>query len=406
VQTIDRRRFNTGLFLGFGLAGCAQAPAGDPDLIVTGLRWSEDDGATWHTGPIQAGSNVLFEADVKNQGAGPTPDGVIVGVAFLVDGNSVAWSDTHTSALPADQTIGLRANGGPDGDKYWNNAPAGNHTIRAWVDDTNRMPAETPKTNNTLDVPLSVTSGGGLQPPPQAAAAGYTRLVFREEFENYSGIDMSNSRQPGFNFYRHRPYGYPPVPTNEFSVSNSVLTLQQFSGDYAAMGLVSATAPRSTPPAWVGFAATGGAYFEARFRHGTDPGGWWPSFWSDSADHMWEGNYTQFWETDFYEKLPTAGNQWQSAAHHWIGVGQTDHNEWYTYQTPAGYDFNDFHTYGLLWVPADHWGMYNDDNLVYTYSYSSFPWLALSDDKAWPCIIGTGKNWPMYIDWVRVWQAP
>jgi hypothetical protein len=148
VQTIDRRRFNTGLFLGFGLAGCAQLPTGDPDLVVTGLCWSEDDGATWHTGAIQAGSNVLFEADVKNQGAGPTPDGVIVGVAFLVDGNSVAWSDTHTSALPADQTIGLRANGGPDGDKYWNNAPAGSHTIRAWVDDTNRMPAETPKTGS------------------------------------------------------------------------------------------------------------------------------------------------------------------------------------------------------------------------------------------------------------------
>ena len=161
MQTIDRRRFNTGLFVGFGLAGCAQLPAGAPDLVVTGLRWSEDDGATWHTGPIQAGSDVWFEADVENQGTGPTPDGVIIGVAFLVDGSYVGWSDSHTTALPADQTISLRANGGPDGDKYWNNAPAGSYTVRAWVDDINRIPNELDETN-TLDLPLTVESVGGL----------------------------------------------------------------------------------------------------------------------------------------------------------------------------------------------------------------------------------------------------
>jgi hypothetical protein len=158
VQTINRRRFNTGLFLGFGLASCAQLPTGAPDLTVTALRWSEDGGATWHTGPIQAGSNVWFAADIKNQGTGPTPDGVIIGVAFLVNNTYVAWSDTRTTALPAGQTLSLRANRGPDGDKYWNNVPAGSYTIRAWVDDINRIPNELDETNNTLDVPVTVGS--------------------------------------------------------------------------------------------------------------------------------------------------------------------------------------------------------------------------------------------------------
>ena len=158
MQTIDRRRFNTGLFLGFGLAGCAQLPPGAPDLVVTALRWSEDDGTTWHAGPIQAGSNIWFEADVKNQGTGPTPDGVIIGVTFLVSSVSVSWSDTHTTALPADQTISLRADGGPDGDKYWKNAQAGSYAIRAHVDDINRIP-ELDDTNNTLDVALTVVTG-------------------------------------------------------------------------------------------------------------------------------------------------------------------------------------------------------------------------------------------------------
>jgi hypothetical protein len=161
VQTINRRRFNTGLFLGFGLASGAQPPTGAPDLIVTGLRWSEDDGATWHSGPIQAGSNVWLETDVKNQGTGPTPDGVIIGVAFLVDGNYAAWSDTYTTALPAGQMVSLRANGGPDGDKYWNNASAGSYTIRAHVDDVNRIPNELDETNNTLDVSLTVENVAG-----------------------------------------------------------------------------------------------------------------------------------------------------------------------------------------------------------------------------------------------------
>jgi hypothetical protein len=156
VQTIDRRKFNSGLFLGFGLAGCVHPESGLPDLVVTGIRWSVDGGATWHAEPIRAGSNVWFEADVKNQGAGPTPDGVIIGVAFRVDSVTTTWADQHTTSLPPGQTISLRANGGPDGDRYWNAAQVGSHTIQAHVDDVNRFPDETDKTNNTLEVSLDV----------------------------------------------------------------------------------------------------------------------------------------------------------------------------------------------------------------------------------------------------------
>jgi hypothetical protein len=134
-----------------------------PDVVVEAIRWSEDDGQTWHQGPVTAGKNVLFAADIKNRGMGPTPDGVIIGVAFLVNHTYVAWSDTRTTALPAGQTISLRANGGPDGDKYWNNAQAGSYTIRAWVDDINRIPNELDETNNTLDVPMTVGTPTGIQ---------------------------------------------------------------------------------------------------------------------------------------------------------------------------------------------------------------------------------------------------
>jgi subtilase family serine protease len=127
-----------------------------PDVAVKALCWSEDDGQTWHQGPITAGKKVLFEADVTNQGTGPTPNGVAIRVDFRADGTPIAWSDDHTTAVGPGQTVSLRASGGPDGDRYWNDAQAGSYTIRVQVDDDNRIPGESDETNNALDVPVTV----------------------------------------------------------------------------------------------------------------------------------------------------------------------------------------------------------------------------------------------------------
>ena len=158
MQSIDRRRFNAGLFFGLGLAGCARAR---PDLVVTALRWSEDDGATWHNGPIQAGSDVWFEADVSNQGTGATPDGVTIGVDFRAEGTQVAWSDDYATSVAPGQTVSLRASGGPDGDKSWNDVQAGGYTIRAEVDSVGGI-LELDETNNALEVPVSVNGAPGV----------------------------------------------------------------------------------------------------------------------------------------------------------------------------------------------------------------------------------------------------
>ena len=165
MQTIDRRRFNSGLFFGFGFNGCVQLPNGDPDLIIAGLRWSEDDGATWHTGPIQAGSSVWFEAEVRNQGPGPTPKGVTTGVAFLVNDETVSWSDDYTTSIPAGTTVGLRANRGKEADGYWNNVTAGTYTLLVRVnhvlDGGDRYP-EVSKDDNIIQTTLTVSSPTGF----------------------------------------------------------------------------------------------------------------------------------------------------------------------------------------------------------------------------------------------------
>ncbi|HWZ89497.1 MAG TPA: CARDB domain-containing protein, partial [Polyangiaceae bacterium] len=90
---------------------------------------------------------------VKNQGAGPTPPGVIIGVQFDVDGTEVTWSDNDTQSLSPGATVTLTANG-PSGHSTWP-ATSGAHTVLAWVNDVNRFP-ESNASNNKLSVPMSV----------------------------------------------------------------------------------------------------------------------------------------------------------------------------------------------------------------------------------------------------------
>ncbi|HWZ90389.1 MAG TPA: CARDB domain-containing protein, partial [Polyangiaceae bacterium] len=122
---------------------------GAPDLVVTATSISPAGVA-----PSQPAT---FSATVKNQGTVATPAGVIIGVAFAVDGTTVNWSDTDTQSLAPGQSITLTANSGPNsGASTWT-AASGNHTLRAWVDDVNRI-AESDETNNQLSVPLNIVS--------------------------------------------------------------------------------------------------------------------------------------------------------------------------------------------------------------------------------------------------------
>jgi hypothetical protein len=248
--------------------------------------------------------------------------------------------------------------------------------------------------------------GGGLQPPPQAAAQGLTSLVFNEDFNSLSGIDMTDSRVAGFNWYRFRPFGYPVLGTNEFSVSGSVLTISQTGGSFSNNGLGSTCGVGNNQ--FVGFAAQNGAYFEASIASpasGNNDG--CPAFWSTGSDHMWQGINANSWETDFYEKVPVGTtNRYTFGAHDFRTPDIQSNRLDYIVTVPAGFDFNQFHTWGMLWQPGNRWVTYRDDVAVGTFPYSSLPWLSGGDGKAWPIILGTGKAFPMHVDWVRVWQAP
>ncbi|MDQ6419419.1 CARDB domain-containing protein [Paenibacillus sp. LHD-117] len=125
--------------------------AGGPDLIVTNISWTPASPA--------AGNEVTFSATIKNQGADPSPAGAIHGVLFTVNGTSVSWSDNHTSSIAAGASVTVTATGGPNSKATWT-AAAGTHTVRAYVDDVNRI-AEANENNNTWDQSITVGSSSG-----------------------------------------------------------------------------------------------------------------------------------------------------------------------------------------------------------------------------------------------------
>jgi len=118
------------------------APAGKPDLVVTNISWKPANPA--------AGDAVTLQATIKNQGSAPTPAGVKHGVLFTFDDGAAGpgvWSDTHTGSLAPGASITLTANGGSVGATW--KAITGTHTVKATVDDVNRI-AESNENNNIM----------------------------------------------------------------------------------------------------------------------------------------------------------------------------------------------------------------------------------------------------------------
>lgn len=142
------RAVNSAGASGDSTQACATPVApGQPDLVVTDVSWSP-------ASPV-VGNAVTFSATIKNQGAAATPDGVIHGVRFRVDGTTVSCSDNSTATLAAGSSRVVTAN---NCGVTWT-ATAGTHTVEAYVDDINRIPNESDETNNTLTESLTPGSG-------------------------------------------------------------------------------------------------------------------------------------------------------------------------------------------------------------------------------------------------------
>lgn len=186
--------------------------------------------------------------------------------------------------------------------------------------------------------PPPTCSPVGTFDPANPAASGYS-LVFSDTFTNSSTIDMADTGNAGFHWYRRQFFGYPTEAAANIVTSSGHLVL---AGNNHAGYEIATAAPNANTQGWIGNVFRGGAFFEASIAFdgpAVVAGGYngFPAFWSMAVEHMANkgasqvagkpAGYENFTEDDFFE-YSSSGDP--SHAYTW-GI----HN-WYQYaSTPA-----------------------------------------------------------------------
>lgn len=295
-----------------------------------------------------------------------------------------------------------------------------------------KRPVSAASTNNNTTPNPTPTPTPTPSPTVPAAAGKYNRLAFEDDFDSISTIDTGNTGAPGFKWYPagvHK-WGKPDTQPNEYSVNNSVLRIAPSHSTYNRNFMT------RDPNTGEG-QSFGRGYYEVRMRVDADgvrnvppENSSWPAFWAQS-NHLHRLNQRPYVELDMVEimrKDEFLGTLW---AHH---GGQFDKslmikNRKADYRNP-NYHSADWHTYGCLWdtngvewyidgvlVLKQYWG--EKRNLLApndpqqnpvaadgTNPTLSNPFGLFDSETAIDVILGTGKTWPMEVDWVRIWQHP
>lgn len=283
-------------------------------------------------------------------------------------------------------------------------------------------------------------------PPGPAAMAGYRTETFSTN-SNFTSrtVDMKLSFSPGYQWYFYNYYGAALLPPISRLNADGSINVASFTNTQNAT-LVSA-ARISSAPYFRGNAFGGGGYFEATLSFNAasvDTSTGWPSWWTmaveeGDGDHgdQWVGmpsDYVHWIEPDIFEYIlgPAYPNAYLGAVHDWYGSWNktcpnhcqvtTSFNQSVRF-VPAGTNFNTYHRYGLLWVPAT---ATKKGSLTYYFdgvqvgqaiTYSQFtnqrpppttmtPWTyGIIDQQHLVLILGTGSSTPMKVKSVSVWQA-
>ena len=280
--------------------------------------------------------------------------------------------------------------------------------------------------------------------PAAAEAAGMTKLVFSEDFETEMAIDFSGEGKPGYSFYADRPYGGTTLTPEECRIEDSVLYFKPIKCA-AAIGLGSYSKAGRT-----GFTMHYG-YAEARIR-AKQPTGEYngvPAFWGIGLKDFLGQNWTHCGELDILEIVVPHTDKdkkiYTGTLHnHYRSGERTEQGHYKTVFASSSvvatgyedkFDFLDdeWHTYAALWEPG-HIAWYLDGKLMHSarFAEGEIPQYYYRDDPTpvkrlqevypnveeivWPgahtimneeeevIILGCNYNWPMEVDWVRIWN--
>jgi hypothetical protein len=328
--------------------------------------------------------------------------------------------------------------------------PTGSQTFTATATDgAGYISAASQPVAQTVEAHTAASTTSAIPVPAEAAAVNYNQLVFDDEFNSLSTIDMTNSHAAGYNWYLQYWFSTDATNPNNVSISNGVLEL---GGGTGAASLVSAFANSSG--GYTGTVFGNGAYMESSIQFNPSGGSnamCWPAFWGLSIQHVVDpgadgvsqfagqaAGYTHYAEADIMEYMSDTSG-YLGTIHDWSGTYSVDgwqfniQNNGNNYIDVGSVNWNVFHTYGLLWVPQSgntpgHATWYFDGQAESTIYWlgpatsTSLPGISsgsftpstsadaastysILDDQQLALSLSTDSSWPMYVDWVRVWQS-
>jgi beta-glucanase (GH16 family) len=255
-------------------------------------------------------------------------------------------------------------------------------------------------------------------PPSQASAAGYTTLVFDDEF-NTSNIAPSGNSSVKYNWYPGLFYETLTPPFSEISDTAGVLDLDWNKATGESTGLYNTSIESESSIGDAGRTFRYG-YFEARMKW-NNVTGTWPTIWLDPVQAI-GGQTANTGEIDIFEGQG-GSNVYYGTLHTWDSGTETWSSSPDNFSLPASNDFTQWHLYGALWVPGSGskpgtvtWYFDNKELGSATTTSSNN---SVFDQQDFILILGSqeGVNWiagnltgvtasdiNLYVDWVHVWQ--
>jgi hypothetical protein len=379
--------------------------------------------------------------------------------------NVVLSATSYPANAPAATTIGTISVVMSDGSTF-----AGTLTVRDTADFqivSNALEANATLSQSSYSVTITATPAGGtaftsgafnltasstlratIQPPTQAAKVGYTNLVFADDFNTMDTIATTQNANFGgnlkwfWNFAIPNAVPYSSIVRQPTMKAASIQNGNTSGGPNASPngGIVQLTTgiwqpggnngniitvpgyvynDGRTPLAPLGQGHWRFGYFEAYIQcspnnpNGTNQDAGWPAFWAwnpqslgseygfSSARQLSAANFT---EIDFFE---TWGHVYSGTPGSWqiniYGDARAFHTTGFLPASSRHAWNAEWHTLGMLWQPG-LMTFFMDNQQVWQQAYTSAQ--SSIDSQSLFLILGTGRNWLVNVDWVRVWQAP
>ncbi|MBR2406312.1 MAG: Ig-like domain-containing protein [Clostridia bacterium] len=382
----------------------AEKPA-DADLIVESLDWTGGDGQ------VKPDTELTFTVKIKNVGTADVTEPFTVDIAF---GTEVILTLTCEDGVKAGETVTLTS-------ATWK-AVEGDKMVSAHVNPDLAVAESNYATNNTYQTNLRVANDR-YTPAYDAVAddvaeAGMFDLTFSDDFNDLSGVDTLASGSVGYKWYVTRQWSQADMTREDYFVKDGVFTLQHLDSRYA-IGASTVDADTHT-----GYLYNKG-YLEVKLRipvpEDIKGANGKPAIWSLPIGKWCEiaGQNKHWVEMDWLEYY---GNGRYTITLHEQEKLDDGKLNWYTSgdNTRYGLDDKEWHVMGFLWednrlrcyldgepLRSQTWGPNEVPIPLHTNQEGEFKVdgvFEIFDEQDMLLYIAGGRDIPLELDYVRVWQ--